>query len=154
MRLFSWLRVVASKRLPNIELKLLAISPMSTHGFGEHTFYCCFEVHRLRLVKNLTPLWVSPVRKRVWALENKCAMLQLLRRLVYGSRDLCLQFLFRHKNNKKFQHSRNAPELSPESLIGGMRQASSCLLPHMVLSTWHQICQYSRCRGLSKVPDC
>jgi hypothetical protein len=31
------------------------------------------------------------VRRRVWALESKCVMLTLLRRLVCSSRDLCLQ---------------------------------------------------------------
>jgi hypothetical protein len=37
--------------------------------FGEQSFYCCFGVHRLCLIKNLTPFWASPVRKRVWALK-------------------------------------------------------------------------------------
>jgi hypothetical protein len=38
--------------------------------FGEGSFYYYFRIDRLRLIKNLTPLWVSPVRKRVWAFLN------------------------------------------------------------------------------------
>jgi hypothetical protein len=43
--------------------------------FGERRFYCCFKVHGLCHIKNLTPLWVFPVRKRVQASESKCATL-------------------------------------------------------------------------------
>jgi hypothetical protein len=42
---------------------------------GEGSFYYCFRVHGLRLVKNLTPLWVSPMRKRLWTSESKLATL-------------------------------------------------------------------------------
>jgi hypothetical protein len=34
----------------------------------------------------------SPVRKRLWTLKSKCAMLTLLRMFVYSSRDIGLQF--------------------------------------------------------------
>jgi heme/copper-type cytochrome/quinol oxidase subunit 3 len=43
--------------------------------FGEGIFYCFFGVHGLRLIKNITPLWVSPVRKKAQASEWKRAML-------------------------------------------------------------------------------
>jgi hypothetical protein len=33
--------------------------------FGERSFYCCFGIHRLYLIENLTPLRSSPLRKRV-----------------------------------------------------------------------------------------
>jgi hypothetical protein len=42
--------------------------------FREGSFYYFFGIHGLRLIKNLTPLRVSPVRKRVWA-KSKLAML-------------------------------------------------------------------------------
>jgi hypothetical protein len=35
---------------------------------GEQSFYYYFRVHGIYLIKNLTPLRVSPVRKRVWAM--------------------------------------------------------------------------------------
>jgi hypothetical protein len=44
--------------------------------FGEQSFYFCFGVHGLRLSKNLTPLRVSPIRKRVRASESKHAALR------------------------------------------------------------------------------
>jgi hypothetical protein len=43
--------------------------------FGEGSFYYFFGIHGLRLIKNLTPLRVSPMRKRVRALKSKIAML-------------------------------------------------------------------------------
>jgi hypothetical protein len=43
--------------------------------FGERSFYYYFRVHGLLLIKNLTPLWVFHVRKRVWTLESKRATL-------------------------------------------------------------------------------
>jgi heme/copper-type cytochrome/quinol oxidase subunit 3 len=45
--------------------------------FWERSFYYCFGVHRLYPAKNLTPLHYSSMRKRVWALKSKCAMLLL-----------------------------------------------------------------------------
>jgi heme/copper-type cytochrome/quinol oxidase subunit 3 len=41
----------------------------------EGSFYYCFGVHDLHIVKNLTPLRVFTVRKRVWAFEGKFATL-------------------------------------------------------------------------------
>jgi hypothetical protein len=38
-------------------------------------------------------------------------------------------------------------------MINGTRWASSCLLPHMVLSTWLQTCSYSQYGGFAKVSD-
>jgi hypothetical protein len=66
--LYSWLHCLAQKPLLNTVLTLLAISTGSS-CFGERSFYYCFEIYRLCLVKNLTLLWASPVRKRVWALK-------------------------------------------------------------------------------------
>jgi hypothetical protein len=45
-------------------------------SFGEQSFYCCFGVYGLRLIKNITPLSVSLVRKRVQPSESKCAALR------------------------------------------------------------------------------
>jgi hypothetical protein len=73
----------------------------------------------------LTPLWASPVRKRIWALKVKCVMLLLSRRLVYSSRDLHLQVWFKRKNDEDFLHSKNAPTLCPMDLICDMDLASS-----------------------------
>jgi hypothetical protein len=42
---------------------------------GEERFCYCVGVHGLHLIKNLTPLWVSPVRKRVQASKTKFATL-------------------------------------------------------------------------------
>jgi hypothetical protein len=42
--------------------------------FGERSFYCCFRVHGIRLVKNFIPLQVSPVRKRLRAFKSKRVM--------------------------------------------------------------------------------
>jgi hypothetical protein len=74
-RLCSWLCYSMQKRLSNTELTLLAILTLWPHVFGEWSFYCCFRVHMLRLVKNLTHFWVSPVGKRVRASESKCTTL-------------------------------------------------------------------------------
>jgi hypothetical protein len=71
----SWLRCFASYMLSNTRLTLLAILTLYAQRFGEGSFYYSFGIHKLRLIKNLTPLWVSPVRKRVCALESKIAML-------------------------------------------------------------------------------
>jgi heme/copper-type cytochrome/quinol oxidase subunit 3 len=38
---------------------------------GEGSFYYCFRIHGLHLIKNLTGLRVSLVRKTVHASENK-----------------------------------------------------------------------------------
>jgi heme/copper-type cytochrome/quinol oxidase subunit 3 len=38
--------------------------------FGEQSFYYCFRVHSIHLIKNFTPLCASPVRKRVRPLEG------------------------------------------------------------------------------------
>jgi hypothetical protein len=59
-----------------MELSLLVILTLWTHALGEGNFYYCFRIHGLRLIKNLTPLQVSLVRTRVWALERKNEMLQ------------------------------------------------------------------------------
>jgi hypothetical protein len=73
------------------EAKLVSyFDPVIAQIFRERIFYCCFGVHRRHLIKNLTSLRVSPVRKRVQALEIK--KLLLLWRLVYTSRDPRLQF--------------------------------------------------------------
>jgi heme/copper-type cytochrome/quinol oxidase subunit 3 len=45
-------------------------------SFGEQSFYCCFGVYGLRLIKSITPLRVSLVRKRVQPSESKCATLR------------------------------------------------------------------------------
>jgi hypothetical protein len=36
-------------------------------GFLGNEVFLCFGVHKLRLIKNLTPLQASPVRNTVWA---------------------------------------------------------------------------------------
>jgi hypothetical protein len=56
--------------------------------FVERSFYYCFGVHKLHLVKNLTPLRASPTRKWVWASKSRCAMLLLRRRFLYSSWNL------------------------------------------------------------------
>jgi hypothetical protein len=61
-------------------------------NFWETKLYLCFGVHKLRLIKNLTPLRASPMRKRVRVLKSKCMMLIVLWRLVYSPREHCLQF--------------------------------------------------------------
>jgi heme/copper-type cytochrome/quinol oxidase subunit 3 len=43
--------------------------------FGEQSSYYCFGVHGLHLIKKLTPLWASLVRKRLWALKSKRVVL-------------------------------------------------------------------------------
>jgi hypothetical protein len=68
----SAIRVI---RLLNTKLSLLTISILCVQCSGEGSFYYGFRIHRLRLVKNLTPLWVSPIRKIVRALESKFALL-------------------------------------------------------------------------------
>jgi hypothetical protein len=57
------------KRLSNRKLILLAISSLHTQCFGEGSFYYCFGIHRLHLIKNLTLLRVSPVRKSIAIFE-------------------------------------------------------------------------------------
>jgi hypothetical protein len=51
-------------RLSNTKLILLAILTLCARCFEEGSFYYGFGIHRLHLVKNLTPLWVSPMRKK------------------------------------------------------------------------------------------
>jgi heme/copper-type cytochrome/quinol oxidase subunit 3 len=48
--------------------------PMASR-FGEQSFYYYFGVHGLCLIKNLTPLRVSSVKKKVQASERKCVIL-------------------------------------------------------------------------------
>jgi hypothetical protein len=62
VRLCSWHHCLAQRCLLNTELTLLVISTLRPHALGERSFYCC-------LIKNLTPLRASPVRKRVQALN-------------------------------------------------------------------------------------
>jgi hypothetical protein len=45
--------------------------------FGERSLYCSFRVHSLHVVKNLTSLWASRVRKRIRSFKSKRAMLLL-----------------------------------------------------------------------------
>jgi hypothetical protein len=44
---------------------------------GGESFYCYFGKHGLYLIKNITPLRVSLMRKIVWASESKLVMLAL-----------------------------------------------------------------------------
>jgi hypothetical protein len=69
-RLCSWLRYLVPGRPSNAKLTLLAILTLRSHSFGERSFYCCFGVHWLHLIKNLTPLRASPVKKWVRALKT------------------------------------------------------------------------------------
>jgi hypothetical protein len=50
-----------------VEYEAQFVSDFDTKGscFGEWSFYYCIGVYRLYLVKNLTPMQASPVRKRV-----------------------------------------------------------------------------------------
>jgi hypothetical protein len=66
---------ICVKPLSNNKLTLLAILTLYDQCFGEENFYYDFGIHRFCLVKNLTPLRVSPVRKRVRALKSKFALL-------------------------------------------------------------------------------
>jgi hypothetical protein len=142
------------KRLSNFQLTLLAVSTMLWLEVFFGTKLCwSFRVDKLWLIKNLTPLWASPVRKRVWALRNKCAMLALLQRLVYSSRDLCLQFSLQYKNDKGFLHSMNVLGLSLGCLIICRRTTSFSPLPRRVLSTLLRIFLCSLCEGFTKAPD-
>jgi hypothetical protein len=56
--------------------------------FGQRSFYFRFGVYMLYLIKNLRPLWVYPVRKRVQALKIKRARLLLRQRFIYCSQSL------------------------------------------------------------------
>jgi hypothetical protein len=55
-RLYSWLRYLVQWHLSNAELTLLVILTMNSHSFGQRSFYYCFGIHSLHLIKNLTPL--------------------------------------------------------------------------------------------------
>jgi hypothetical protein len=68
--------VICDIRLSNAKLTLLAISFLPAQCFGKGSFYYGFGINRLRLVKNLTPLQVFLVRKRVRALKSKFAVLR------------------------------------------------------------------------------
>jgi hypothetical protein len=68
--------IFVSYALSNTELTLLAILMLCAQCFREGNFYYVFRIHKLLLVKNLTPLPVSPVRKRVQALKNKITTLR------------------------------------------------------------------------------
>jgi hypothetical protein len=54
-----------------MELALLGISMVVTDDFGKEAYISALGLHGLRLIENLMPLWASPVRKRVRALEKK-----------------------------------------------------------------------------------
>jgi hypothetical protein len=75
MRLHSWLWLtVRSSLLSNTELALLAISTMVINVLGNEAYITASELHGLCLIKNLTPLWASPMRKRVRALGINAKM--------------------------------------------------------------------------------
>jgi hypothetical protein len=93
------------------------------------------------------------MKKIVRALKNKRAMLTLLQRLVYSSRDLCLQFLLKCKNGECSLHSRSVLGLFLECLITYRHSASFSLIPRKVLSTLLQTFLCSLCEGFTKAPD-
>jgi hypothetical protein len=69
--------------------------------FEEQCIYCCFEVHRLCLVKNLTPLWATPMIKRVRTLKSKCVMLlSMMKVRLYFTKPLLLQIGLNEKTMK------------------------------------------------------
>jgi hypothetical protein len=115
--------------------------------------YWCFRIHKLRLIKNLTPLRAFRVRKRVRTLKNKCAMLILLWRLIYSSRDLCLQLLLKYENNKGSLCSGNVSGLFLKCLVICRRPASFSLIPHKVISTLLRTFLCSLCEGFTKAPN-
>jgi hypothetical protein len=72
---------------------------------GNQSLYWYFGVQELLLVKNLTPSWASPVRKRVWAQFVKC------KNLCEGLLDYeAPQFtsLTKDRNDGGCRHSRSA----------------------------------------------
>jgi hypothetical protein len=67
---FVALAYLAQQLLSNIELALLAISTMVINILGKEAYITALGLHRLYLVKNLTPSRASPMRKRVQALRK------------------------------------------------------------------------------------
>jgi hypothetical protein len=55
--------------LSNTELALLMILTIVTNDLGNESYIIASGLHGLRLIKNLTPSWASPVRERVQALR-------------------------------------------------------------------------------------
>jgi hypothetical protein len=69
MCLRSWLWLAErNSYLSNMELALLVISTMVINILGNEAYIIASTLRGLRLVKNLTPSWASPVRKRVRSL--------------------------------------------------------------------------------------
>jgi hypothetical protein len=57
------LAYLAYQLLSNTELVLLAISTMVINVLGNEAYIIASGLHGLRLIKNLTPSWASPMRK-------------------------------------------------------------------------------------------
>jgi hypothetical protein len=60
------------KPLLNFQPTSLDVSTLFDMNFLGNEALLMLRVHKLCLIKNLTPLQASPMRKRVQALENKC----------------------------------------------------------------------------------
>jgi hypothetical protein len=53
-----------------MELVLLAILTMAINVLGKEAYILASGLLGLHLLKKLTPSWVSPMRKRVWAMRK------------------------------------------------------------------------------------
>jgi hypothetical protein len=69
---FVALAYLAYQLLLNTELALLVISMMVINVLGNEAYIIATWLYGLRLVKNLTPSWAFPVRKKSMGSKSKC----------------------------------------------------------------------------------
>jgi hypothetical protein len=91
----------SAKALVEYRANLVSDFDPNASCFRERCIYYCFGVHRLCLIKNLTPLWATPMRKRVRTLKSKCAMLlSMMKVRLYFTKPSLLQIGLNKKTMK------------------------------------------------------
>jgi hypothetical protein len=103
---------------------------------GNQSLYSCFGLQEIRLVKNLTPLWVCPVMKRVWTRLMKRVRVSLV---VEPIANLAAHPLVHHGGDKPRPPSLatgmegNAAELHSEGSLASFKMNLLVLIMQLIV---------------------
>jgi hypothetical protein len=122
-------------------------------SWGKEAYISASRLHGIRLIKNLTPLQASAMRKSVRS-RSKCVKGNLVTKAhLYLTRPLFLQNV-KHRNGGDCLHSTSAPTLVLVGPWDNKPLALSFLWLHMAHPILTQVCRSSPSGGPGRGLDC